>query len=158
MEEETLQHYRAALTSSANLGVETSLDARGRALLERIEQAFADWPANAGDTWVQGEMLDNREPDDVVKAGAQIGNYTRWQDVPPTLIAELPSAVGYLDDAGLNFYWPALMVWELRYGPTYEPGSPAERLDAWSSRLRPQTPEQARVFEEYRQYIRERHG
>ena len=103
-------------------------------------------------------MLDDHEPDEILREGARIGSYERWQDVPPGLLAAFPSAAGFIDDAGANFYWPALMVWELLYGPTYEAGlaTPADRLPEWSERLRPQTQEQLRVFEAYKQYISDR--
>src|SRR6476660_674163 len=108
MAEDVLLHYRAAIVSGARLGPKVELDPRGAELLGRIERAFANWPPNAGLTWVQAEMLDNREPDEIPREGSHIGSYERWQDVPPELLAAFPSAAGFLDDAGLNFYWPAL--------------------------------------------------
>jgi len=158
MADDVLHHYRAAIVSGTNLGPRVELDPRGAELLRRIERAFANWPPNAGLTWVQGEMLDNYEPDEILREGAHIGAYERWQDVPPELLAAFPSVAGFIDDAGANFYWPALMVWELLYGPTYEAGlaTPAERLEDWSERLRPQTEEQSQVFTEYKQYICDR--
>ena len=152
---DALHHYRDAIARGARLGPKVELDPRGAELLRRIERAFANWPPNAGLTWVQAEMLDNHEPDEILREGAQIGDYDRWQDVPPELLAAFPSAAGFIDDAGANFYWPALMVWELLYGPTYEAGfaTPAEMLPEWSERLRPQTEEQSQVFAAYKQYI-----
>lgn len=153
-----LQHYLDAISHRARLGPGVGLDARGANLLRRIERAFADCPSNAGLTWVQAEMLDNREPDEMLREGARIGSYERWQDVPPELLAAFPSAAGFIDDAGANFYWPALMAWELLYGPNYEAGfaSPAERLPEWAQRLRPKTEEQSRVFAEYLAYVSDR--
>jgi len=155
---DALQHYRDAIARCTRLGPKVALDARGAELRARIERAFANWPPNAGLTWVQAEMLDDHEPDEILREGARIGSYERWQDVPPGLLAAFPSAAGFIDDAGANFYWPALMVWELLYGPTYEAGlaTPADRLPEWSERLRPQTQEQLRVFEAYKQYISDR--
>jgi uncharacterized protein DUF6714 len=156
---DALNHYRDAVVSSARLGPKVALDPRGAELVVRIERAFANWPPNDGLTWVQAEMLDNHEPEDVLREGAHIGAYDRWQDVPPELLAAFPSAAGFIDDAGANFYWPALMTWELLYGPTYETGfaTPAERVEEWSERLRPQTEEQSQVFIEYKQYISDRY-
>jgi len=104
-------------------------------------------------------MCDNHETDEILRDGASIGAYERWQDVPPEMLAAFPSAAGFIDDAGVNFYWPALMVWELLYGPTYRAGlaTPAERLPAWSERLRPQTEEQSQVFAVYKEYISDRY-
>lgn len=153
MAEDDLHHYRTAIVSGERLSAKVALDPDAAELLERIKRAFADWPPNAGMTWVQGEMRDNHEPEEILREGAHIGAYERWQDVPPELIAAFPSAVSFLDDAGLNFYWPALMTWELLYGPTYEWASPAEKLPEWSERLRPQTDEQSQVFEAYKDYI-----
>ena len=157
MDDDALHHYRDAMAQRDRLGPKVVLDQCGTGLLQRVEQAFAEWPPNAGLTWVQGEMLDNHEPDDVLQKGARIGAYERWQEVPPELLAAFPSAVWFLDDAGLNFYWPALMAWELQYGPTYGWGSPADWLMEWSDRLHPRTEEQSRVFAEYQQYIRDRY-
>ncbi len=158
MAEDALHHYRDAISCCEWLGPKVALDARGAEILGCIERAFANWPQNAGLTWVQGEMLDNHEPDDILREGARIGDYHRWQDVPPELLAAFPTAPWFLDDAGLNFYWPALMAWELLYGPTYEAGlaTPAEMLPEWWKRLRPQTQEQSQVFTAYKQYISDR--
>src|SRR4051812_9281001 len=52
-----------------------ALDPRGVELLRRIERAFSDWPPSDGLTWVQAEMLDNREPDEILREGAHIGVY-----------------------------------------------------------------------------------
>jgi hypothetical protein len=156
MADDDLDHYRTAIVSGERLGRKVELDPRGVELMRRIERAFANWPSNAGLTWVQGEMLDNHEPDDILREGAHIGAYNRWQDVPPELLAAFPSAAGFIDDAGANFYWPALMVWELLYGPTYESATPADRLEDWSDRLRPKTEEQSQAFAEYKQYISDR--
>ncbi len=153
MAEDDLDHYRSAVVSGERLGRKVALDLEAGELLKRIQRAFADWPANAGLTWVQGEMLDNHEPDEILREGAYIGDYDRWQDVPPELLAAFPSAATFIDDAGANFYWPALMAWELLYGPTYEWASPADWLEDWSERLLPQTEEQSQVFAAYKQYI-----
>lgn len=153
MADDDLDHYRAAIVSGERLGAKVALDPEAVELLERIKRAFADWPPNSGLTWVQGEMLDNHEPDEILREGAHIGAYDRWQDVPPELLAAFPSAAGFVDDAGANFYWPALMVWELLYGPTYKWRSPEEYLEGWSERLRPQTEEQSQVFAAYKKYI-----
>src|SRR5262245_481664 len=110
-----LHHYRDAIAHCARLGPKVPLDARGAELLASIERAYDKWPPNAGVTWVQGEMRDNYETDEILREGARIGVYERWQDVPPELLAAFPSAAWFLDDAGLNFYWPALMTWELLY-------------------------------------------
>ena len=104
MADDDLHEYRTVIASRERLGPRVALDPEGAALLARIEHAFADWPPNAGLTWVQGEMLDNYEPDEILREGAHIGAYARWQDVPPELLAAFPSAVWFLDDAGLNFY------------------------------------------------------
>ena len=156
MADDPLHHYRNAMARCERLGPKVALDPRGVELLQRIERAFAIWPPNGGLTWVQGEMLDNYEPEEIVREGARIGAYERWQDVPPALLAAYPSAARYLDDAGLNFYWPALMAWELQYGPTYGWATPGEMLPEWSERLRPQTEEQSQVFTAYKQYISSR--
>ena len=159
MADDALHHYRDSIARCARLGPKVALDPRGAELLRCIERAFADWPPNAGLTWVQADMLDNHEPDEILREGARIGDYHRWQDVPPELLAAFPSAAGFIDDAGANFYWPALMVWELLYGPTYEAGlaTPADRLPERSERLRPQTEEQSQVFTAYKQYISDRY-
>jgi hypothetical protein len=158
MADDALHPYRDAISRCTRLGPKVALDARGAELLGRIERAFANWPPNAGLTWVQAEMLDNHEAAEILRAGARIGDCDRWQDVPPELLAAFPSAAWFLDDAGLNFYWPALMVWELLDGPTYEAGfaTPADWLPEWSERLRPQTEEQWQVFTAYKQYISDR--
>lgn len=161
MKDDALHFYRDVITRGAGrLGSKVVLDPRGAELLRRIEEAFAQWPPNSGLTWVQAEMLDNHETEDVLREGARIGAYERWQDVPPVLLAAFPSAVGFIDDAGANFYWPALMVWELLYGPMYDAGyaTPAERLEQWSERLHPQTEEQSQAFAAYKQYISDRAG
>ncbi len=156
MAEDDLHHYRTANVGHQRLGAKVALDPKGAELLKRIKQAFANWPPNAGLTWVQGEMLDNHETDEILREGAHIGVYERWQDVPLELLAGFPSAVWFLDDAGLNFYWPALMAWELQYGPSCEWASPAEKLLEWSERLRPETEEQSRVFTAYKEYVNSR--
>lgn len=156
MANDALQNYRDQIERHGGLPPKAALDARGAELLGRIERAFADWPPNAGLTWVQGEMLDNYEPKEIVREGAHIAAYERWQDVPPELFATFQCAVWFLDDGGLNFYWPALMVWELQYGLTYEWTSPAEQLPEWSGRLRPRTEEQSQVFADYKKYISDR--
>lgn len=157
MAEDELDHYHRAIVSGERLGPKVALGPAGAELLKRIERAFASWPPNAGLTWVQGEMRDNHEPDEILREGAHIGVYDRWQDVPAELLAAFPSAVWFLDDAGLNYYWPALMVWEIQYGETYEWASPAEKLLTWSDRLHPQTEEQSQVFSAYEQYIGDRY-
>ncbi len=156
MPDDALYHYCAAIVGCERLGPKVALDPKGAELLERIERAFANWPPNAGLTWVQGEMLDNYEPDEILREGAHIGAYDRWQDVPPQLLAAFPSAASFIDDPGANFYWPALMVWELLYGWDYGWASPADWLEGWSERLRPMTEEQSHVFTEFKQYIRDR--
>ena len=156
MDDEILSHYRDAVANCNRLGARATLGPRGTELRDQIERAFADWPPNSGLTWVQAEMLDNREADEILREGALIESYARWQDVPPELLAAFPSASSFLDDAGFNFYWPALMVWELLYGRTYELGSPADRLEHWPSRLRPLKEQQAEVFSAYMQYIIDR--
>ena len=156
--DDDLEHYRTAAVSGERLGPKVTLDPEGEELLARIKHSFAHWQPNAGLTWVQGEMLDNRETAELLRAGADIGVYESWQEVPPELLAAFPSAAWFLDDAALNFYWPALMVWELQYGPTFDWATPAEKLSEWSERLHRQTDEQSQVFTAYMQYISRRSG
>ena len=159
MADDALHHYHDAIARSTLLGPKVALDPRGVELLRCIERAFTNWPPNPGLTWVQAEMLDNQEPEEILRGGAHIGDYDRWQDVPPQVLAAFPSAAGFIDDAGADFYWPALMAWDLLYGPTYQAGlaTPADRLPEWSEGLRPQTQEQSQVFEAYKQYISDRY-
>ena len=101
-------------------------------------------------------MLDNHEDCAVLREGATIGTYDRWQDVPATLFGEFPSAGSFIDDAGLNFYCPALMRWELFYGEPYDRASPAKELVRRFNVLRWTRPSQQATFERYRQYLRMR--
>src|SRR5690242_1250818 len=78
MADDDLHDYRDAISHCTRLGPKVALDARGAELLGRIERAFANWPPNAGLTWVQAEMLDNHEPDEILREGARIGSYERW--------------------------------------------------------------------------------
>lgn len=118
--DDELRHYRDALVTTDCPLVET-LDASGAVLLETIEAAFADIGCCAGRTWIQGEMIDNNEDGRLIERGGAIDRYERWQDVPPMLLANFPSAGWFLADRDLAFYTPALMCWDIRFGKSPGP-------------------------------------
>jgi hypothetical protein len=93
------------------------------AMIASIEREFCLDGKNRGMTWIQGEMLDNHEPDDVFQQGATIGRYERWQEIPDGLFATYPSAVHFIDELGLRFHLPAILRWVLRWGHHWPYGS-----------------------------------
>ncbi len=46
----------------------------------------------------------------------------RWQDVPNEWLEQMGSAFAFLDQTGLRYYLPAVMIWYLQYGDSTDSG------------------------------------
>jgi len=79
-----------------------------------VERAFDGVSRGDGLTLHQALALDDYASEDEVLAAKGRDTEPRWQDVPGDVIAQSPSALTFLDEAGRRYYLPAYMQWALR--------------------------------------------
>jgi hypothetical protein len=98
----------------------TQLEPLALDLIERVEVAFADVKRGDGTSWQEAEEIDCHGSDDERRAARALDTDARWQDVSDSLMDELPSAVGYLDDKGFRYYLPAFLVADIHRRGSWE--------------------------------------